>query len=144
MQNNKITQENDSHIFAVVSYLQVVDDGDGVPIPADCHGPDPAPGSVRGIELQDVVSVGVATCIVLYYHTNCIGRNKANHEQSPGCHCLYLSLQLYCPEWRPSAANGVREEQQSRSRRWQRGGGVQCCPASHSSNHRSPTEPAPV
>ena len=73
MQNNKITQENDSQSVAVVSYLQVVDDGDGVLPPTEQHGADLAPGSIRRIEFQDVVSVGVvATCIVLYYYTNCI------------------------------------------------------------------------
>ena len=83
MQNNKITQENDSHLITIISYLPVVDDGDGVPHPADNHGADSGPGSVRRIELQDVVQgVGVvirviATCIVLYYHTNC---NNTNHE----------------------------------------------------------------
>ena len=68
MQNNKITQENDSHLIAVVSYLQVVDDGDGVVPPADHHGANLNPGSVLRIELQDVVqgAVIVATCIVLY------------------------------------------------------------------------------
>ena len=76
VQNNKITQENGAHLNAIVSYLQVVDDGDGVPIPADDHGANLGPGSVLRIELQDVVSVGSATCIVLYYYTNCIG----NHE----------------------------------------------------------------
>ena len=76
MQNNKITQENDSHLITIISYFQVVDDGDGVIIPADHHGANPGPGSLLRIELQDVVSVGGATCIVLYYYTNCIG----NHE----------------------------------------------------------------
>ena len=92
VQNNKITQENDSHLITIISYLQVVDDGDGVGALADHHGPDLNPGSLLRIELQDVV-IGVrvltATCIMLYYYTNCIG-NTANHEQSPGCHCLYL------------------------------------------------------
>ena len=86
VQNNKITQENDSHLITIISYLQVVDDGDGVVVPADHHGANLAPGSVLRIELQDVVigvGVVIATCIVLYYHTNCIG-NNANHEQSPG------------------------------------------------------------
>ena len=69
MQNNKITQENDSHLITIISYLQVVDDGDGVGAPADHHGANLNPGSVLRIELQDVViGVGVvsATCIVLY------------------------------------------------------------------------------
>ena len=89
MQNNKITQENDSHLITIISYLPVVDDGDGVVLPADNHGANLNPGSLLRIELQDVVMGGVvrpasvATCIVLYYHTNCIG-NNANHEQSPG------------------------------------------------------------
>ena len=86
VQHNKITQENDSHLITIISYLQVVDDGDGVPPPADNHGADSGPGSLLCIELQDVVigvGVVIATCIVLYYHTNCIG-NNANHEQSPG------------------------------------------------------------
>ena len=81
MQNNKITQENDSHLITIISYLPVVDDGDGVPPPADNHGADSGPGSLLRIELQDVVQ-GVAsgaTCIVLYYYTNCIGIN-VNHE----------------------------------------------------------------
>ena len=81
VQNNKITQENGAHLNAIVSYLQVVDDGDGVPPPADNHGADSGPGSLLRIELQDVVQ-GVAsgaTCIVLYYYTNCIGIN-VNHE----------------------------------------------------------------
>ena len=72
VQNNKITQENDWWSVAVVCYLKVVDDGDGVCYPVDWHGADPAPASVLRIELQDVVSVGVATCIVLYYYTNCM------------------------------------------------------------------------
>ena len=70
VQNNKITQENDSHLFAVISYLQVVDDGDGVPLPAVNHGAHIYPGSILSIELQDVVmGVGedIAPCIVLYY-----------------------------------------------------------------------------
>ena len=75
MQNNKITQENDSHLITIISYLPVVDDGDGVVAPTDDHGANLNPGSVLRIELQDVVSVGVATCIVLYYYTNCIGNN---------------------------------------------------------------------
>ena len=68
MQNNKITQENGAHLNAIVSYLPVVDDGDGVPHPADNHGANLNPGSVLRIELQDVVqgAVIVATCIVLY------------------------------------------------------------------------------
>ena len=69
MQNNKITQENDSHLITIICYFQVVDDGDGVLPPADNHGADSGPGSVLRIELQDVViGVGVesATCIVLY------------------------------------------------------------------------------
>ena len=88
VQNDKITQENDSHLLAVIIYLPVVDDGDGVLLPADEHGANLDPGSVLRIELQDVVQgvVGsVATCIVLYYHTNCIG-NNADHKQSPGIH----------------------------------------------------------
>ena len=63
-------------LVAVICYLQVVDDGDGVVVPPDDHGANLGPGSVLRIELQDVVSVGSATCIVLYYYTNCIG----NHE----------------------------------------------------------------
>ena len=63
MQNNKITQENDSHLITIFSYIPVVDDGDGVVAPADNHGADPAPGSLLLIELQDVVHV--ATCSVL-------------------------------------------------------------------------------
>ena len=80
VQNNKITQENDSHLITIICYLQVVDDGDGVPHPADNHGANPGPGSLLRIELQDVVQgvASVATCIVLYYYTNCIG-NNANH-----------------------------------------------------------------
>ena len=93
VQNNEITQENDSHLFAVICYLPVVDDGDGVLPPADNHGADSGPGSLLRIELQDVVQGGVvasvATCIVLNYNMNCTG-NNANHEQSPGYHCLYL------------------------------------------------------
>ena len=91
MQNNKITQENDSHLITIISYLPVVDDGDGVVAPTDDHGANLNPGSLLRIELQDVVqgAAPAATCIVLYYHTNCIG-NNTNHEQSPGCHCLYL------------------------------------------------------
>ena len=133
VQNNKITQENDSHLITIISYLQVVDNRDGVPLPADHHGADPGPGSLLRIELQDVVQSSVesspATCIVLYYYTNCMVITM-NHEQSPGYHCLYLSLTLYCPVWRPSACPVVRGEQQSRSRRWRRGGGAQCCPDS--------------
>ena len=67
MQNNKITQENDSHLITIICYLPVVDDGDGVTTPADWHGADSGPGSLLRIELQDVVQ-GVAsgaTCIVL-------------------------------------------------------------------------------
>ena len=65
-------------LIAVICNLPVVDDGDGVLLPADDHGANPGPGSLLRIELQDVVSVGVspATCIVLYYYTNCIG-NKS-------------------------------------------------------------------
>ena len=68
MQNNKITQENDSHLITIISYLPVVDDGDGVVAPTDDHGANLNPGSVLRIELQDVVqgAVIVATCIVLY------------------------------------------------------------------------------
>ena len=80
MQNNKITQENDSHLITIISYLPVVDDGDAVLLPADDHGPDLNPGSLLRIELQDVVQ-GVAsgaTCIVLYYYMDCMG-NNANH-----------------------------------------------------------------
>ena len=68
MQNNKITQENDSHLITIISYLPVVDGGDGMPPPADNHGADSGPGSLLRIELQDVVqgAVIVATCIVLY------------------------------------------------------------------------------
>ena len=132
--------KNNSQLIAVISYLQVVDDGDGVAIPAD--GADHAPGSVLHIELQDVVqgaAIGAATCIVLYHYTNCIG-NSANHKQSPGCHHMYLSLQLYCPEWRPSERTGVRGELQSSSRRWRRGGGAQCWTECHHHSHRSPAE----
>ena len=82
MQNNKITQENDSQSVAVVSYLQVVDDGDGVLPPTEQHGADLAPGFILCIELQDVIlfagPVG-ATCIALHYYTNCIG-NDTNHK----------------------------------------------------------------
>ena len=104
VQHNKITQENDSHLITIISYLQVVDDGDGVLPPADDHGANLAPGSVRGIELQDVVSVGGATCIVLYYYTNCIG-NNTNHEQSPGvtactCHHNFI-VQCGAPQQVP-------------------------------------------
>ena len=63
-------------LVAVFCNFQVVDDGDGVIIPADDHGADSGPGSLLCIELQDVViGVGVvkATCIVLYYYTNCMG-----------------------------------------------------------------------
>ena len=77
MQNNKITQENDSHLITIISYLPVVDDGDGVVAPTDDHGANLNPGSVLRIELKDLVSV--ATCIMLYYYTNCIG-NNTNHE----------------------------------------------------------------
>ena len=96
VQNNEITQENDSHLFAVICYLPVVDDGDSVVLPADHHGAHPAPGSLLRIELQDivqgvVVSVFTATCIVLYYHTNCIG-NNADHEQSPGRVSLFVPV----------------------------------------------------
>ena len=81
VQNIKITHENFSQSVAVVSYLQVVDDGDGVVPPTDQHGAYLAPGSVLRIELQDVVQGvarnSVATCIVLYYYTNCID-NSAN------------------------------------------------------------------
>ena len=48
-------------------------------VPADDHGAHPGPGSVLRIELQDVV-IGVggeATCIVLYYYTNCIGNYES-------------------------------------------------------------------
>ena len=74
MQNNKITQENDSHLITIFSYLQVVDDGDGVVVPADDHGANLGPGSVLRIELQDVViGVGeVATCIVFYIITRIV------------------------------------------------------------------------
>ena len=81
MQNNKITQENDSHLITIISYLPVVDDGDGVVAPTDDHGANLAPGSVLRIELQDVVHGAAhaatcpATCIVLYYYTNCMGNN---------------------------------------------------------------------
>ena len=56
---------------------------------------------------------------------------------------MYLSSQLYCPEWRPSACPGVRGEHRSWSRRFRRGGGVQCCPArpNLSPGHRSPDTP---
>ena len=72
--NNKITQENDSHLITIFSYLPVVDGGDGVIIPADHHGADSGPGSLLRIELQDVVSVGVltATCIVFYIITRIV------------------------------------------------------------------------
>ena len=59
-------------LLAVVSYLQVVDDGDGVGAPTDNYGSDGCPGSVLRIELQDVVVSGVvrmarvATCNALY------------------------------------------------------------------------------
>ena len=78
VQNNKITQENGAHLNAVICYFPVVDDGDGVVVPADDHGANPGPGSLLRIELQDVVSPGVATCIVLYYYMDCMG-NNANH-----------------------------------------------------------------
>ena len=61
MQNNKITQENDSHLITIISYLPVVDDGDGVVAPTDDHGANLNPDSVLRIELKDLVSV--ATCI---------------------------------------------------------------------------------
>ena len=65
-----------------------------MPVPAEKHGADLAPGSVLRIELQDVV-IGVgrltATCIVLYYYRNCIG-NNANHEQSPGRVSLFVPV----------------------------------------------------
>ena len=67
--NNKITEENGAHLNAIVSYLPVVDDGDGVLPPVDWHGANLDPGSVLRIELQDVVQAksGVhATCIGLY------------------------------------------------------------------------------
>ena len=55
-------------LIAVICYFPVVDDGDGVRAPADNHGANLNPGSLLRIELQDVVSGGVAaTCIVLYY-----------------------------------------------------------------------------
>ena len=70
-------------LIAVICNLPVVDDRDGVPPPADHHGANLGPGSVLRIELQDVVIgvvasvvASVATCIVLYYHTNCIGGNN--------------------------------------------------------------------
>ena len=67
---------------AVICYLPVVDDGDGVAPPVDWHGANFGPSSLLRIELQDVVSVVVsqATCIVLYYHMNCTDGNKADHE----------------------------------------------------------------
>ena len=55
MQNNKITQDNDSHLITIICYFQVVDDGDGVGAPTENHGADLAPGSILRIELQDVV-----------------------------------------------------------------------------------------
>ena len=73
VQHNKITQENGAHLNAIVSYLQVVDDGDGVVVPSDWHGAHPDPGSLLRIELQDVVQgaaqaiIVAATFIVLYY-----------------------------------------------------------------------------
>ena len=51
---HRILQENDSQSVAVISYFQVVDDGDGVGVPVDWHRAHPAPGSVLRIELQDV------------------------------------------------------------------------------------------
>ena len=84
VQNNKITQENDSHLITIISYLPVVDDGDGVPPPADNHGANLNPGSLLRIEFQDVV-----TCIVLYYYTNCIGNNviMSSHQGITVCTC---------------------------------------------------------
>ena len=63
----KAHMKNNSQLIAVISYLQVVDDGDGVVPSIENHGANLAPGSVLRIELQDVVSVGLdaATCIVL-------------------------------------------------------------------------------
>ena len=43
-----------------------------MPLPADDHGANLGPGSVLCIELQDVVSVGVATCIVFYIITRIV------------------------------------------------------------------------
>ena len=40
--------------------------------PADDHGANLDPGSLLCIELQDVVSVGVATCIVFYIITRIV------------------------------------------------------------------------
>ena len=83
VQNNKITQENKLQSVAIISYLQVVDDGDGVMTLTGHHGADLLPGFIIRIEFQDVVyGDGVTsdgTCILLYYFTNCIG-NNASHE----------------------------------------------------------------
>ena len=59
----KAHMKNNSQLIAVISYLQVVDDGDGVPVPVD--GADHAPGSVLHIELQDVIQV-VVQCVTAY------------------------------------------------------------------------------
>ena len=91
MQNNKITQENDSHLITIISYLQVVDDGDGVAPPADHHGANLDPGSLLCIELQDVVSVGDATCIVLcYVITRIVLVTTQIMSSDQGSQCLYL------------------------------------------------------
>ena len=91
MQNNKITQENDSHLITIISYLQVVDDGDGVVVPADHHGANLDPGSLLCIELQDVVSVGDATCIVLcYVITGIVLVTSQMMSSDQGSQCLYL------------------------------------------------------
>ena len=57
VQNNKITQENDSHLITIISYLQVVDDGHSVVFPVEWHGANFDPGSLLRIELQDFVQV---------------------------------------------------------------------------------------
>ena len=92
VQHNKITQENGAHLNAIVSYLPVVDDGDGVVLPADDHGANPAPGSLLRIELQDVVSVGVltATCIVFYIITRIVlvtTQIMSSHQGITVCTC---------------------------------------------------------
>ena len=90
MQNNKITQENNSQLIAIISYLQVVDDGDGVVVPVENQGADLDPGSVLCIELQDVVSVGVATCIVFYIITRIVLVTTQIMSSDQGSQCLYL------------------------------------------------------
>ena len=110
MQNNKITQENDSHLITIISYLPVVDDGDGVPPPADNHGADSGPGSLLRIELQDVVICGVgsvATCIVFmcYIITRTVlvtTQIMTSHQGVTVCTCHYnFIVQCGAPQLGP-------------------------------------------